>query len=94
MDDQIRGFDMKCKYYEDNVFKEYACRCEGEMPPVDCSELQLLKLKDLLLSKEYEIQVGRLDLEKYGQWQTNHGEIIDGINQEIDFLYQKIEGRI
>ena len=85
---------MKCKYYEDNVFKEYACRCDGEIPAIDFRELQFLKLRDLLLSKEYEIQVGRLELEQYGKWQTNHGEIIYYIDQEIYFLYQKIEGRI
>ncbi|MFA5174690.1 MAG: hypothetical protein WC438_05910 [Candidatus Pacearchaeota archaeon] len=54
----------------------------------------LLKLKDLLLSKEYEIEVAKLEREEYGKWQTNHGEIIGYLDQEIDYLYQKIEGRI
>lgn len=83
---------MKCKHYEDNVFREYACKCDGEISGGD--EYLLLKLKDLLLTKEYEIQVGKMELEQYGKWQTNHGEFIGYIDQEIDFLYQKIEGRI
>lgn len=85
---------MKCKYFEDNVFKEYACRCNGEFAPLDSNEYLMLKIKDLLLTKEYEIQQGRIELEQYGKWQTNHGEAIGYIDQEIDFLYQKIEGRI
>ena len=54
-------------------------------------ELNILKLRNLIASKEFVISASNLDLSKYGAWQLDHAQEVLRIDNEISEVIKDLD---
>lgn len=54
-------------------------------------DLNLLKLRNLIASKEFEISIANRETVQFGQWTSNHPDTVAYIDIDMQKLIKEIE---
>ena len=57
------------------------------------NELILLRIRDLIATKEFEIAQANYETHRYGEWRSDHGSAIHYYDIEIEKLMEELGER-